>query len=73
MNFLRDYNNLVYNKGETIKSFNLCFTKLYNHIPKTIRPHNQAALMQYYNTFPSTYCHRIEEKNANNLVSTLHV
>jgi hypothetical protein len=27
---LKDYNNIVYNKGETIKSFNLCFTKLYN-------------------------------------------
>jgi len=33
VDFLRDYNNLVYKKGETIKSFNLCFTKLYNQIP----------------------------------------
>jgi hypothetical protein len=33
MDLLKDYNNLVYNKGETIKSFNLCFTNLYNQIP----------------------------------------
>jgi len=25
---LRDYNNIVYKKGETINYFNLCFTKL---------------------------------------------
>jgi hypothetical protein len=68
---LRDYNNLIYNKGETIKSFNLCFTKLYNQIPEIIRPHNQAALMHYYNALPSSYHHRLEEKNANSLGSTL--
>jgi hypothetical protein len=33
---LREYNNIVYNNGETIKSFNLCFTKLYNQIPELI-------------------------------------
>jgi hypothetical protein len=68
---LKDYNNLVYNKGETIKSFNLRFTKLYNQIPEIIRPHNQVALMHYYNALPSSYHHRLEEKNANSLGSAL--
>jgi hypothetical protein len=27
---LQEYNNVTYKNGETIKSFNLCFTKLYN-------------------------------------------
>jgi hypothetical protein len=35
---LREYNNITYKDGETIKSFNLCFTKLYNQIPELIRP-----------------------------------
>jgi hypothetical protein len=30
---LQEYNNIAYKDGETIKSFNLCFTKLYNQIP----------------------------------------
>jgi hypothetical protein len=30
---LQEYNNITYKYGETIKSFNLCFTKLYNQIP----------------------------------------
>jgi hypothetical protein len=29
----REYNNIAFKDGETIKSFNLCFTKLYNQIP----------------------------------------
>jgi hypothetical protein len=29
---LREYNNVTYKYGETIRSFNLCFTKLYNQI-----------------------------------------
>jgi hypothetical protein len=33
---LREYNNVTYKDGETIKSFNLCFTKLYNQIPELI-------------------------------------
>jgi hypothetical protein len=33
IDLLRDYNNLVYNKGDTIKYFNFHFTKLYNQIP----------------------------------------
>jgi hypothetical protein len=35
---LQEYNNIGYNNGDTIKYFNLCFTKLYNQIPKLIRP-----------------------------------
>jgi hypothetical protein len=35
---LREYNNIAYKDGETIKSFNLRFTKLYNQIPELIRP-----------------------------------
>jgi hypothetical protein len=35
---LREYNNITYNNGETIKSFNLRFTKLYNQIPELIHP-----------------------------------
>jgi len=68
---LKSYNNLVYNKGETIKAFNLCFTKLYNQILKIIRPHNQAALMHYYNAIPPSFHHILEEKSVNNLGSTL--
>jgi hypothetical protein len=37
---LKEYNNLVYNKGENIKYFNLHFTKFYNQIPDIIIPHN---------------------------------
>jgi hypothetical protein len=54
---LKSYNNLVYDKGETIKAFNLCFTKLYNQIPEVIRPHNQASLMHYYNSIPPSFHH----------------
>jgi hypothetical protein len=35
---LREYNNISYKDGETIKSFNLRFTKLYNQIPELICP-----------------------------------
>jgi hypothetical protein len=35
---LREYNNITYKDGETIKSFNLRFTKLYNQILELIRP-----------------------------------
>jgi hypothetical protein len=35
---LREYNNVTYKEGETIKSFNLSFTKLYNQIPELIHP-----------------------------------
>jgi hypothetical protein len=33
---LREYNNIAYKDGETIKSLNLHFTKLYNKIPELI-------------------------------------
>jgi hypothetical protein len=69
---LREYNNATYKYGETIKSFNLCFTKLYNQIHELIHHHNQAAFMHYYNALPSPYRHRLEEKSIDNLGSTLH-
>jgi hypothetical protein len=69
---LREYNNIAYKDGETIKSFNLRFTKLYNQIPKLIRPQNQATFMHYYNALPSPYHHRLEEKSIDNLGSALH-
>jgi hypothetical protein len=58
---LREYNNIAYKYGETIKSFNLCFTKLYNQILELIQPHNQAAFMHYYNALPSPYRQRIDK------------
>jgi hypothetical protein len=69
---LQEYNNIAYKDGETIKSFNLHFTKLYNQIPELIRPQNQAAFMHYYNALPSPYYHKLEEKSIYNLVSALH-
>jgi hypothetical protein len=69
---LREYNNITYRDGETIKSFNMFFTKLYNQIPKLIHPQNQAAFMHYYNALPSPYRHRLEEKAIDNLGSALH-
>jgi hypothetical protein len=69
---LMEYNNIAYKDGETIKSFNLWFTKLYNQIPELIRLQNQAVFMHYYNAFPSPYHHRIEENSIDNLGSALH-
>jgi hypothetical protein len=69
---LQEYNNITYKNGETIKSFNLHFTKLYNQIHELIRPQNQAAFMHYYNALPSPYHHRLEEKAIDNLGSALH-
>jgi hypothetical protein len=66
---LREYNNVTYKDGETIRSFNLHFTKLYNQIPELICPQNQAAFMHYYNALPSPYHHRLEEKAIDNLGS----
>jgi hypothetical protein len=68
---LREYNNISYKDGETIKYFNLRFTKLYNQIPELICPQNQAAFMHYYNALPSPYRHRLEEKAIDNLGSAL--
>ena len=62
----------MYKDGETIKYFNLRFTKLYNQIPELIRPQNQASFMHYYNALPSPYQHRLEEKAIDNLGFTLH-
>ena len=69
---LREHNNVTYKYSETIKSFNLHFTKLYNQIPELIRPQNQATFMHYYNALPSPYHHNIEEKAIDNLGSDLH-
>jgi hypothetical protein len=69
---LREYKNISYKDGETIKSFNLCFTKLYNQILELIHPQNQGAFMHYYNVLPSPYCHRLKEKVIDNLGSALH-
>jgi hypothetical protein len=59
---LREYNNVTYKDGESIKPFNLHFTKLYNQIPKLICPQIQAAFMHYFNALPSPYHHRMLEK-----------
>jgi hypothetical protein len=69
---LREYNNIAYKEGETIKSFNLHFTKLYNQIPECIHPPNQAAFMHYYNALAPPYHHRLEKKSIDNLGSALH-
>jgi hypothetical protein len=69
---LREYNNITYKYGETIKSFNLWFTKLYNQIPKLIFPQNQDSFMHYYNVFPYPYHHRYEKKSIDNLSSSFH-
>jgi hypothetical protein len=66
---LREYNNIAYKDGETINSFNLHFTKLYNQIPELIHPQNQATFMHYYNALPSPYHHRLKEKAIDNLGS----
>jgi hypothetical protein len=44
---------------------------LYNQIPELIHPQNQAAFMHYYNTLPSSYRQRLEEKAIDNLRSAL--
>jgi hypothetical protein len=69
---LWEYNNIAYTEGETIKSFNLHFTKLYNQIPELICPKNKAAFMNYYNALPSPYHHRFDEKSIDNLGFALH-
>jgi hypothetical protein len=69
---LWEYNNITYKDGETIKSSNFCFTKLYNQIYELIQPQNQASLMHYYNALPSPYHHRIEEKSIDNPGFALH-
>jgi hypothetical protein len=69
---LWEYNNATYKDGETIRSFNLRFTKLYNQIPKLNHPQNPAAFIHDYNALPSPYSHRLEETSIDNLGSTLH-
>jgi hypothetical protein len=69
---LQEYNNTTHKDSETIKSFNICFTMLYNQIPELIFPQNQDSFMDYYNSLPSPYRHRLEEKYSDNIVSALH-
>jgi hypothetical protein len=69
---LQEYNNIAYKDGETIKSFNLRFTKLYNKTPELIRLQNQVTFMHYYNALHSPYHHRLGEKAIDNLGSALH-
>jgi len=69
--WLKEYNNITYNNGEIIKSFNICFTNLYNQIPELIIPQNQDAFMHYYNALPSSYHHKLEEKAIYNIGSSL--
>jgi hypothetical protein len=69
---LREYNNIAYKDRGTIKSFNLHFTKLYNQIPELIHPQNQVTFMHYYNALTSSYQHRVEENDIDNLGSALH-
>jgi hypothetical protein len=57
---LWEYNNIMYKDSESIKYFNLRFTKLYNQIPELIRPQNQDAFMHYYNAQNSPYRHGLE-------------
>jgi hypothetical protein len=68
---LKDYNNIAYKYGETIKYFNLRFTKIYNQIPELIYPQNQVSFMHYYNYLPSPYRHRLEDKEIDNLCFAL--
>jgi hypothetical protein len=69
---LREYNNISYKYGETIKSFKILFTKLYNQIPEQIHPQNLAVFMHYYNALSSPYCHRLKDKIIESIGSSLH-
>jgi len=69
---LREYNNITYKDGETISSFNLHFTKLYNQISELMRPQNQDSFMHYYNALPSPYYHSIEENTIDNIGYAVH-
>lgn len=65
--FLIYYVNLVYNRGETIKTFDLYCIILYRKILKVIGPQNKANLTHYYNTLPQYFHHKLENKNDNSL------
>jgi hypothetical protein len=45
---------------------------LYNQILELIRHQNQVAFMHYYNVLPYPYHNRLEEKDIDNIGSTLH-
>ena len=56
---------MVFHPGESIKSFNLRFTKLYNKI------HELIALIHYYNSITPIYKNRLEEKVVDSIATTL--
>jgi hypothetical protein len=64
---LREYNNITYKDGETIKYFNLRFTKLYNQITELTCPQKEDDFMHYYNSLPSPYRNSVKEKDIENL------
>ena len=70
-NWIKHCNNIVYNRGEAIHSFNIHFRRLYNHIPELIRPNNQAAMIHYYNTLSPIFRNMLEEKGVNDISTTL--
>lgn len=60
--WLKEYNSMIFQPSETIRAFNLRFTKLYNMIPEAIRPHEKATFIHYYNIIPPVYTNKLEEK-----------
>jgi hypothetical protein len=60
--WIKDYNSLTYPPGDSIKTFNLRFTKLYNRVLDVIRPQNQETLIHYYNILLPSYRHILEER-----------
>lgn len=57
--------------GESIKAFNLRFTKFFNRILEIIRPQNQAAMIHYDNTLPPIFRNCLEDKNITKLFVAL--
>ena len=69
--FLKEYNSMVYQPSEMMRAFNLRFTKLYNRISESIRPYEHDSLIHYYNIIPLVYNNRLEEKVVNSIFTTL--
>jgi hypothetical protein len=68
---MRNFKNLSFNDGETIKAFNLRFMKLFNKIPKVIIPTRQVSLAHNDNNLPLSYRHQLEENGIKCLGSTM--
>lgn len=71
VDWLKAYNNIIYHPGESIKTFNLRVTKLFNRILENILPQNQVAMIHYYNTLPPIYRNNLEQKGVTELSTTL--